>query len=276
MADHGLSVMSVVDRPRQAVNTALQQAWRDWAGVPRGPLGWVSTHTMLNTSTVVFRNVAQACQLQGDDVLLDLGCGSGAFLAGQAGHVQHMAGIDLSDLQVDLARKTLGERIAAGTAEIVHGDAAQLPWPDGVHGGDLHAGVRGGPGTGESRRRGAPSAAPGGRAVLNIGERVPEATQTHRAWGAILVWAEDDVRAMLEDAGFTDVTIQYVPWAATARWTGCSPRWLARSAGTCGWLGDQAPSCVGRREGAEGDEHNDAARQVRQQHRVPGGRLRAA
>lgn len=53
---------------------------------------------------------------------------------------------------------------------------------------------------------------PGGRGVLNIGERVAEGTQTHKAWGGIPVWAEDDVRRMVEEAGFTDVTIQYVPW----------------------------------------------------------------
>jgi SAM-dependent methyltransferase len=54
---------------------------------------------------------------------------------------------------------------------------------------------------------------PGGRAVLNIGERVPAGTQTHRILnGAGWVWAEDDVRRMVEQAGFTDVSIQYVPW----------------------------------------------------------------
>ncbi len=217
LADHGVSVMSVVDRPRRAVRTGLLRVWRDWAGVPRGPLGWVSTHTVLNASTVVFRNVAEASRLCDDDVLLDLGCGAGGFLAGQAGHVQQVAGIDLSELQVGLARKTLGERIAAGTAEIVHGDAAQLPWPDATFTvvtcmqvfevfpdpeqvvAEVFRVLR-----------------PGGRAVLNIGERVPDGTRTHREWGAIMVWAEDDVRAMLEDAGFTEVTIQYVAWGGNS------------------------------------------------------------
>lgn len=231
MAVRELSVRSVVERPRQAVRTGLLQAYRDWVGVPRGPLGWVSTHTMLNTSTVVFRNVGEICQLRDDDVLLDLGCGAGGFLAGQAGHVQHMAGIDLSALQVDLARKTLAQRIAAGTAEVVHGDAADLPWPDGTFTvvscmqvfeafpepekvvGEVFRVLR-----------------PGGRAVLNIGERVAEGMQTHRVWGAIPVWAEDDVRAMVEDAGFTEVTIRYVPWG------GDSPveRLFAKVAGPLG------------------------------------------
>jgi hypothetical protein len=50
---------------------------------------------------------------------------------------------------------------------------------------------------------------PGVRVVLNIGERVTPGTQTHRMLGQMWVWAEDDARRMVEDAGFTDVTIQY-------------------------------------------------------------------
>jgi ubiquinone/menaquinone biosynthesis C-methylase UbiE len=42
---------------------------------------------------------------------------------------------------------------------------------------------------------------PGGRAVLNIGERVPPGTRTHQVLGAIWVWSEDDVRFMVELAG---------------------------------------------------------------------------
>ena len=52
---------------------------------------------------------------------------------------------------------------------------------------------------------------PGGRAVLNIGERVAEGKQTHKAWGGTPVGADDDVRRMVEEASFTNVTIQYFP-----------------------------------------------------------------
>jgi hypothetical protein len=38
---------------------------------------------------------------------------------------------------------------------------------------------------------------------------VPPETQTDRRWGALWVWAEDDVEDMVERAGFTDVTIRY-------------------------------------------------------------------
>jgi SAM-dependent methyltransferase len=210
----GGSVSTLVVRPRVAASQVFARMFRDWAGVPSGPLGWVSAHTALNSGPGSYPAVADALHLDPNDDLLELGCGSAGFLAGQADRVHRVAGIDLSDIQVGLARKRLGARIAAGTAEIVHGDAAALPWPDAAFtvvtcmsvfeafpdpSGVLDEVFR--------------VLRPGGRAVLNIGERVEPGTQTHRvlndsAW----VWAEDDVRRMVQQAGFADVTIQYVPW----------------------------------------------------------------
>ena len=212
MLSNGELVSTLVAQPRAAAGKVFARAFSDWAGVPRGPLGWVSAHTVLSSGSCPA--VAEALQLRPDDELLELGCGSAGFLAGQAGRVHRVAGIDLSDIQVGLARKRLGERIAAGTAEIVHGDAAALPWPDAsftvVTCMSVFEAFPDPSGVVAEVFR---VLRPGGRAVLNIGERVEPGTQTHRilndsAW----VWAEDDVRHMVERAGFTDVTIQYVPW----------------------------------------------------------------
>ena len=214
MQSKGGSVSTLVARPRAGASKVFARVFRDWAGVPSGPLGWVSAHTALNSGSGSYPAVADALQLSPDDELLELGCGSAGFLAGQADRVHRVAGIDLSDIQVGLARNRLGERIAAGTAEILHGDAAALPWPDAsftvVTCMSVFEALPDPPGVVAEAFR---VLRPGGRAVLNIGERVPDGTQTHRilndtGW----VWAEDDVRRMVEQAGFTDVTIQYVPW----------------------------------------------------------------
>lgn len=214
MSDHAASRLAstLVAQPRAAASKVFVRAYWDWAAVPSGLLGWVSAHTVLNSGS--YPAVADALQLSPDDELLELGCGSAGFLAGLADRVHRVAGIDLSDIQVGLARKRLGERIAAGTAEIVHGDAAALPWPDAsftvVTCMSVFEALPDPSGVVAEVFR---VLRPGGRAVLNIGERVEPGTQTHRilndsGW----VWAEEDVRHMVEQAGFTDVTIQYVPW----------------------------------------------------------------
>ena len=79
---------------------------------------------------LVSRAMAAELDLRSDDELLDVGCGAGGLLADHSAHVSYVAGIDVSEAQVGLARRTLAERIAAGTAEVVLGDAVALPWDD--------------------------------------------------------------------------------------------------------------------------------------------------
>ena len=124
------SLSRLLTAPRDAARAALLRGLKAWAGVPSGPLGWISTRTVFLLPGLMYQEIGDDLQLHADDELLDVACGSGAFLARHAGHVHRVAGIDLSDIQIALARRHLGERIAAGTAEVVHGDAGALPWPD--------------------------------------------------------------------------------------------------------------------------------------------------
>ena len=192
-----------------AVGRVMKQAF----GIPSGPLGWISTRVLMPLiGGSVYQDMADALQLRPDDELLDVGCGSGAFLARHARHVHRVAGIDLSDLQIELARRNLGDRITAGTADIVHGDAAALPWPDDtftvVTSMETFAGF---PDPEQVLAEMYRVLRPGGRVVLNIGEAVPAGTPTQRRWGLLWLWADDTVQRMVEQAGFTDVTMQYTP-----------------------------------------------------------------
>ena len=56
--------------------------------------------------------------------VLDVGCGSGEFLAELAARGSRVAGVDPADGMVALARR------AAPTADVRIGDAESLPWPD--------------------------------------------------------------------------------------------------------------------------------------------------
>jgi SAM-dependent methyltransferase/carbon monoxide dehydrogenase subunit G len=199
------------DPPLTAVGRLMKKAF----SVPSGPLGWISTRALVPLLVgPVYQDTADALQLGPEDELLDVGCGSGAFLARHANHVRRVAGIDLSQLQTELARRALGDRIAAGTADIVTGDAASLPWPDGsftvVTSMESFAVFPDPEAVLAEMLR---VLRPGGRAVLNIGEAVPAGTPTQRRWGLLWLWADDEVQAMVERAGFTDVSMHY-----TAAW----------------------------------------------------------
>jgi SAM-dependent methyltransferase len=181
-----------------------------WAGVPGTLPGRVGSRVNAWMHRPVYALMAGALVLQPDDDLLDVACGAGDFLEEYASHVRHVAGLDLSENNVSLAQRQLADRIAVGTAEIVAGDAGTLPWEDcrfsvvtcmdafpffpdpGRALAEMHRVLR-----------------PGGRAVLGIGWKVPEGTETHTVMGGFRVWDEAEVRRMTEEAGFADVSISY-------------------------------------------------------------------
>jgi SAM-dependent methyltransferase len=167
--------------------------------------------------------MADELALQPDDELLDVGCGSGGLLAEHAAHIRHVAGLDLSETQVGLARRRLAERIAAGTAEIVLGDATALPWDDDrftivtsletlKHVSDPEGMLR------EMYR----VLRPGGRAVVTMGEYYKsswggtDGSGVRDAWG-IWSWSDADAMRLVEQAGFVDVAVSVLPVKFRAR-----------------------------------------------------------
>lgn len=193
--------------------------WEEWftkmaessARVPSGPLGWVSTHwVMPRLHGPFYPLMAEALDLRPEDELLEVACGSGVFLANHAADVSFVAGLDLSDLQIDLARQRLAERITAGTAVIVKGDVVELPWDDASFSvvtcmGSMEAFPEPSRALAEMFR----VLRPGGRTVLEMGWRVPEGTASHQAFGGMWIWTEEDARRLVEDAGFDDVSVTY-------------------------------------------------------------------
>jgi SAM-dependent methyltransferase len=166
-----------------------------------------------------YRLAAEALELRADDVLLEVGCGSGAFLDWHAAHVGHVAGLDASDIQVDLARERLAERIATGTAEIVKGDASSLPWEDDRFSvvtiiAALELFAEPGPALAEMYR----VLRPGGRGVFTMGFRLDAAKATgQRSASGLWAWSEADARQLVEEAGFADVSVTYERFASADR-----------------------------------------------------------
>jgi SAM-dependent methyltransferase len=75
--------------------------------------------------------VLDALRLGPDDVLLDAGCGGGAFLRRALETDCRAAGVDHSRTMVRLARRTNADAVASGRLRVVHGAVEDLPFRDG-------------------------------------------------------------------------------------------------------------------------------------------------
>jgi SAM-dependent methyltransferase len=157
------------------------------------PTGWLATAYARSTPWMegwLYALFARALNLEPDDEVLDVACGSGTFLRLHAAHVQLIAGLDHSEDLIDIALRENRERVEAGTAEFVVGDATDLPWPDNrfsvVTCNCIDCfGKKARPALEEMHR----VLQPGGRVVV-----------------------ADNRQEMMEDIGFTDVSAQRVLW----------------------------------------------------------------
>lgn len=175
---------------------------------PHGPLGWLTAWIMPMFSDVYCGDLAGLLDLQPEDDVLEVACGSGVFLQKYASRVRHIAGIDHSEIQIRLASKRNRSRIAAGTVEVVRGDSAALPWEDARFGavacnclGCFAEPLR-------SLQEMYRVLRPGGRVALGI-DFCPDETTARRAeqkWG-LPYWTEAEARQMLVDAGFSAVAV---------------------------------------------------------------------
>jgi SAM-dependent methyltransferase len=190
--------------------------WFPFFGVPSGALGSVGARVMPTLVKPFYTMMAEQLDLRPDDDLLDVGCGSARMLAEQASHVRYVAGLDASELQVGMARKRLAERLSAGTAEIVLGDAMALPWEDGRFSAvNCLNCLKFVPDPPKALREMSRVLRPGGRAVLTLDPPVrhPDRSGKTNAFGE-WQWSADDARRMMEEAGFADVSVGRTPTRA--------------------------------------------------------------
>lgn len=140
---------------------------------------------------------------------------------------------DVSDLAVSSARKHLSAQIADGTAEIVLGDAAHLPWPDGRFSavtclGSLDLMPEPERVLSEMRR----VLRPDGRAVFTMGSRCPDEQARQKYAAQAWCWTEEHLAQALHEAGFAHPLIRYHRWGGRSVQAGLV-NWVSRAtAGT--------------------------------------------
>lgn len=93
-----------------------------------GAIGRLIARTYAPFNRWFYRRLAPIVDVQPEDEVLDVGCGSGVFLRDHASHARRIAGLDQSEPMIEEALRQNHDRVEAGTAEFVVGDAATLPW----------------------------------------------------------------------------------------------------------------------------------------------------
>ena len=181
-------------------------------GLPRGFVGWIIACMMPLGHNLIYKRVSKVLNLQSEDDLAEIACGGGHFLKKYASHVRTIAGLDLSNVQVKMATRKLRSRIASGTAEILLGDASQLPWEDNRFSVVTTMGsITGFPKPLESLKEMHRVLRSGGRAVVSIENNAEDGKDYSKyveKWG-MWHWSEEDVLKMMKEAGFTEVSITY-------------------------------------------------------------------
>jgi SAM-dependent methyltransferase len=180
--------------------------------LPRGLAGRIMYFLMNRGHGAVYTNVAEMLAPQPDDDLLEVACGNGYFLERYASQVRSLAGLDLSEIGIRSAVRRHAERIAAGTAELVCGDATRLPWEDERFTAVTSMGsLPGLPQPAEALKEMYRVLRPGGRVVFSI-EWNAEDGRDHskeQAKSGYQIWTGEEVRGLMKEAGFSDVTITY-------------------------------------------------------------------
>ena len=189
--------------------------WFSFFGVPHGLPGRLGVRLMPRVSRSFHDVIAAELDFQPEDELLDVGCGSATLFVVHAGHVRLVAGLDASELQLETARRRLAQRISAGTAEIVHGEADHLPWEDGRFSvaTSVNA-VKFFPDPLAALREMHRVLRPGGRIAVTLGESGEAPAGATEGvldkWGE-WQWTDDAAQRLVEQAGFDDVAVSVMP-----------------------------------------------------------------
>ena len=180
--------------------------------LPRGFSGKIALFFMNRGHRNIYENMNKALVLKPDDDLLEVACGNGYFLRKYASHVNSVAGLDISELCIDMSIRNNRDRVKNGTAKFMHGDASKLPWEDGIFSVVTSMGSFSMfPSSLDSLKEMYRVLRPGGRVVIGIewnAEDGKDHSKEIEKYG-YQIRSEDEVKTMLQDAGFTEVAFTY-------------------------------------------------------------------
>lgn len=179
------------------------------ASRPAGFVGRLLLGIMSRETARFNAEVLDALAPRDDEHLLEIGYGHGRTLAAAASRAEtaRFAGLDVAPTSERAASRRCRALIATGRMDLRTGDAAALPWDDGMFDGaftvhTIYFWSDPRPPLAELRR----VIRPGGRVVLGMRERSDAAVAqfpppTYR------LYSSDEVEALLASAGFVDANV---------------------------------------------------------------------
>jgi SAM-dependent methyltransferase len=181
-------------------------------GKPSGFFGKILARGMAWGHRDFYKNTAEVLDLQQDDKYLEIGFGSGLFIKKYASHVARIAGLDLSEEMVSMARSINRKLIESGKAEFKQGNVSSLPW------GESEFSVVVGIETFffwqepmESLMEIYRVLAPGGRLVLEMAwnkeDGLDHAEDMEKM--NLIFYSADEMTKMLQESGFSNIEFTY-------------------------------------------------------------------
>ena len=182
------------------------------ASKPVGFFGRLSARGMALGHRSFYKNTARILNLQSNDILLEIGFGSGIFIKKYASHISRISGLDYSEDMVKLASSVNKDLIKSGKAEFKQGNVLSLPWSDNTF--SVVVGIE----TfffwskpEEALKEIFRVLSPGGRLVLEMaynkddGKDHTKTIEKHN----LKLYSGEEMKVLLKNAGFSDISINY-------------------------------------------------------------------
>ena len=182
------------------------------ASKPVGFFGWLSAEGMALGHRGFYKNTARILNLQSDDMLLEIGFGSGFFIKKYASHVSRISGLDYSEDMVKLASSVNKDLIKSGKAEFKKGNVSCLPWADNTF--SVVVGIETfffWPKPEEALKEIFRVLSPGGRLVLEMaynkddGKDHTKTIEKHN----LKLYSGEEMQVLFKNAGFSDISVNY-------------------------------------------------------------------
>lgn len=191
-----------------------------------------------------FQILLELLALQPEDVLLEVGCGGGAFLAEALASDCRAAAIDHSAEMVALAREQNAQAVAEGRLEVIEADAQRLPFPDEMFTCATMTGVLGflpdPVATFAEIRR---VLADGGRLVVLGSDPASKGTlaSPEPMASRLRFYEDEELVRLAQDAALTDVRVERRSLEEAAEEVGIPDEYLPRFAGETPFLVARKP-----------------------------------